>query len=427
MPVAMFVHGGGSVVGWSGVYTNTSLLSQQGIIYVTVQYRLAALGFLPVPEAGIRGNFAVLDLIAALQWIQKHIAAFGGDPGRVMIFGQSSGAWMVEALLLSPLARDLFHAAALHSSAFFDDLPSKGVPAADFFTSLGCFLPNVTMQLACARERSWQLVLDSVPFGSYNRLHLDGSVLPLQPQQAMISGSYNRVPVILGYNLQENSIGDFFSGKPFDYFSSLYAEEPNVRNAVIQQALSPPCCGQNKTKGFEQTVELYAPWDPTGYTLVNSASADSNNGVQTLLVASHLQVHSPVFVYAFAAPSSSPALRPFGAMHLLDLMFVLNDTFLFDDHTMDATELALAKHMSSMWANFAATGVPGHDWPLFGAASGEVAGSNGAGHWFVIGQSSSIAVSEFRPKQLAFFCKWQGVQCGIRRRAQLRQTSTLFE
>jgi len=118
LPVMVWIHGGGFTRGFGGTSSyNGEALARKGAIIVTINYRLGIFGFFAHPELTAEsghhasGNYALLDQIAALQWVQKNIAAFGGDPTRVTIFGESAGSWAVNALMASPLAKGLFQRA----------------------------------------------------------------------------------------------------------------------------------------------------------------------------------------------------------------------------------------------------------------------------------------------------------------------------
>ena len=126
LPVMVWIHGGGFTRGFAGTRSyDGEVLARKGAVIVTINYRLGIFGFFAHPalsaESGhhASGNYALLDQIAALQWVQKNIAAFGGDPGRVTIFGESAGSWAVNALMASPLAKGLFHRAIGESGGSF--------------------------------------------------------------------------------------------------------------------------------------------------------------------------------------------------------------------------------------------------------------------------------------------------------------------
>jgi len=144
LPVMVWIHGGGFTRGFSGTKSyDGEILARKGAVIVTINYRLGVFGFFAHPDLSTEsdhhasGNYALLDQIAALQWVQKNIAAFGGDPGRVTIFGESAGSWAVNALMASPLAKGLFQRAIGESG--------------------GSFSPMKTLADAEKEAKSWQL------------------------------------------------------------------------------------------------------------------------------------------------------------------------------------------------------------------------------------------------------------------------------
>ncbi|MBW2051458.1 MAG: carboxylesterase family protein [Deltaproteobacteria bacterium] len=125
-PVMVWIHGGGSTTGFGGsLFYSGGKLARRGVVVVTINYRLGPLGYLAHPllseesEKGVSGNYGFLDQIAALKWVKKNITAFGGDPDNVTIFGESAGAVAVTRLMVSPLAKGLFHRAIAQSGGAF--------------------------------------------------------------------------------------------------------------------------------------------------------------------------------------------------------------------------------------------------------------------------------------------------------------------
>jgi para-nitrobenzyl esterase len=247
LPVMVWIHGGSNVIGHASFYDGGNLAQRQNVVVVTINYRLGPLGWFR--HAALRetassareasGNFGTLDQILALQWVQENIAAFGGDPGNVTIFGESAGARDVLALLLSPLAKDLFHRAIAQSGSArdlsvapaeqFSDAPEPGhrnssneviarLLIADGTArdrsaarqtldglrpaEVASYLRRVDAEaLIAAYETEAEEGLAAVPsvFG-------DGVVLPSQPvlERFATPGGFNAVPVMLGTNKDEN-------------------------------------------------------------------------------------------------------------------------------------------------------------------------------------------------------------------------------
>jgi para-nitrobenzyl esterase len=219
-PVMVWIHGGGFHAGFGGEERhNGSVLARKGAVVVTVNYRLGAFGFLAHPALVAEspqhasGNYALLDQIAALQWVRDNIARFGGDPGRVTIFGESAGGMSVGALIGSPLAKGLFQRAILESGtgtggfvARSDSAQAVGVRVA---SALG-----VTGADAAAAARLRALSPDSLLAASLRIAGdsgrpifwpvVDGWVLPRTVDSTLVRGLGNVVPVIVGSNADES-------------------------------------------------------------------------------------------------------------------------------------------------------------------------------------------------------------------------------
>src|SRR5690349_4926996 len=214
-PVMVWIHGGGFFAGFGGEERhNGGPLARKGAVVVTLNYRLGAFGFMAHPALAAAspdhssGNYGLLDQIAALQWVQRNIAHFGGDPSRVMIFGESAGAMSVGTLIGSPLAKGLFQRAILESGTGTTlmqrrtDAEALGVK---FATALG-----VTGTDAAAAAQLRALPADSVLAAAVriqpNRgspvffPSIDGRVLPQPVDSAITLGKANVVPVIVGSN-----------------------------------------------------------------------------------------------------------------------------------------------------------------------------------------------------------------------------------
>lgn len=234
LPVMVWLHGGANRAG-DGSGTIYAGFAPKGVVIVTVQYRLGVLGFLSHPAltregAGASGNYALMDQIKALQWVQANIAAFGGDPYNVTLFGHSAGGQDVGLLLASPLARGLFDKAILESGTpQFGFAPrtlkqneAMGVDLARRFVKAG-HKPGSAAALAdlrAADAKALQAEVDKLnaPLEDqgfiWDQAVIDGRVLPQSPQEAFRKGDVARVPVIAGVSAQELTLADL--GTDFD-------------------------------------------------------------------------------------------------------------------------------------------------------------------------------------------------------------------
>lgn len=224
LPVMVWMHGGGYQLGSaSDPLGNTPRLPQHGVVLVNVNMRLNAIGLLAHPllsqesPKGASGNYMFLDMLAALQWVQKNIAAFGGDPENVTIFGESGGGAKVSNLMASPLAKGLFHRAICQSGTsvglFSPGKPLKELEAMGekFFARLG--VDKEKDPLAAARALPWEKILEadsalirelamSGPAGLWEAA-VDGSFLPDMPTDIFKAGKQNTIPLIVCANLGE--------------------------------------------------------------------------------------------------------------------------------------------------------------------------------------------------------------------------------
>ncbi|PIO25074.1 hypothetical protein AB205_0164110, partial [Aquarana catesbeiana] len=141
LPVMVFIHGGGLIMGGAMMFEGSALSAYENVIIVSIQYRLGIMGFLSSGDSQAPGNYGFLDQVEALRWVQENIANFGGDPDSVTIFGESAGGVSVSALVLSPLAKGLFHRAIAESGvAILPGLVAKSAEEASFVQNVS---PNV--------------------------------------------------------------------------------------------------------------------------------------------------------------------------------------------------------------------------------------------------------------------------------------------
>ena len=213
-PVMVWVHGGGDVDGWATHGTiDGEQLARSGAVVVMIEYRLGALGFLADSALSaesphhVSGNYGLLDQIAALQWVQRNIAAFGGDPSRVTIFGQSAGAVNVTCLMMSPLAKGLFHRVIAQSGACTGPMPElrrrvmgftpfAPVEASGKALARKLGVDHAPDVLAAMRAASADSIVAAMADDPNNgALTVDGWVIPSQPDAVLSRGEQARCSV----------------------------------------------------------------------------------------------------------------------------------------------------------------------------------------------------------------------------------------
>ncbi len=234
LPVAMWIHGGGYMNGYGFEVTmDGDKWAERGVILVTINYRLGTFGFLSHPgltaEQGQSGNYGTMDQIAALRWIHENIAAFGGDPDHVTVFGQSAGAMSVKNLLTSPLSRGLFSGAIIQSGGGIGLRllsPTESVPQ-DFYDLQGKELMDFAgyPDLAAMRNAPAKDILSAADkyAAAGNRgirmaPHIDGKVLTKTFDEALYDGTLAPVPVMIGYT--KDDMGGL-AGGPVDRFCAV--------------------------------------------------------------------------------------------------------------------------------------------------------------------------------------------------------------
>ncbi|MBV97828.1 Liver carboxylesterase, partial [Eschrichtius robustus] len=225
--VMVWIHGGGLMLGGASTYDGLALSAHENVVVVTIQYRLGIWGFFSTGDEHSRGNWGHLDQLAALHWVQENIANFGGDPGSVTIFGESAGGESVSILVLSPLAKNLFHRAISES---------------------GVALTSILVQtdMKAAAKKFFTLDLHGDPRESFPFLPtvLDGVLLPKTPEEILAEKNFYPVPYIVGINKQECGwilpMDPSFYAPPSGAFIHL---DVSVETFSTMAQLSPGWCG----------------------------------------------------------------------------------------------------------------------------------------------------------------------------------------
>ncbi|HEY8317725.1 MAG TPA: carboxylesterase/lipase family protein [Amnibacterium sp.] len=371
-PVMVYLHGGGFGIGAGSAtaYDGAGLVARGDVVFVTVNYRLGALGWVDLsrfsrPDAPIDGNLGLRDLVAALQWVRENIAAFGGDPDDVTIFGESAGATAVLTLLCVPAARGLVHRAIAQSPVIgaIPDAAQAAEWAEEFRLLLDATaaemperlrsadvgeLMDVTKRLGdrISAEHSGVLLLAPV---------IDGDVLPQRPLDAFVEGRAAPVPLVIGTNADEGTL--------FQLLVRDLAATPGHVDRLFEQTL--PSARQAILGGY--------PAYPKGRSIAGLVTDLVFWAPAVVAAAGHSAV-APTWMYRF--DFSTPLLERvgLGATHAAEIDFVFgrpDSAFqrLFGLLGGRHETRAVVRRMHARWLRFASAGDPGEDWPRYDTES----------------------------------------------------------
>jgi para-nitrobenzyl esterase len=361
MPVMFWIHGGGLTAGAGSDYDPTPLLAPANVIVVTINYRLGYLGFFAETaldsEGHDAGNYGLMDQQFAMQWVQNNIAAFGGDPGNVTIFGESAGGHSVYCNLASPTAAGLFSHAISESGSYllFDTFiqpvvtlsvgenppPGSLVPGGDSVASgFGC------STAACLRAVSNTDLVSVEPGTLY--AFVDGTLLTETPAQAFATGTFNKVPVIAGTNHDEWRI---FVADEYDAVGNPILTEGEYDAATI--LLYGPLLGS--------VVEIVYPYVPPGGQVLGTSGTDGIFACSARNGDEFLSNFTTTYAYEFndenAPPQPTPAglTFPLGAYHGSEVQYLFDVGFFFE---FTPAQKELSQAMVDYWTNFAVSGDP---------------------------------------------------------------------
>jgi para-nitrobenzyl esterase len=367
LPVMVWIHGGSFITGTGNIYDASLLAREQNVMVVTINYRLGALGFLAAPALGPQsGNYALQDVLAALEWVRANAVAFGGDAGNVTAFGESAGAIMLCDLLTSPRSQNLFQKLILQSGPCA--APSNTVAlnqalrvGASFTDSFNC--PQTVAVQTAAGADCLRLVLAStllsaaVPGsrapGTVALPPIYGDALvPRKPYDAYQSGLFTKVPVLIGGNRDE--------GTPFTAYIA-----PGGR------ALSTPLYwGLVTALNLDQARPILSSYPGSAYATNGLAAAavvtDGLFACPVFSVTRQLARFVPTYAYEFSDPQAITELKPtasvpsLGSYHASELISVFGTPLkgLADPALFSPAQAKLAAQMRTYWANFARTGTP---------------------------------------------------------------------
>ena len=368
LPVYVFIHGGASTFGSAAQFDMAELVRRTGVIGVSINYRLGALGFLSVPglsqEAGESGNYGLQDQQLALRWVRRNIAAFGGDPRRVTVGGESAGAWSICAHLSAPASKRLFAQVMLQSMPA--SCPTQTQQQAETLgsgmaTRLGC--PAGPAQVACLRATPVGRLLDE--FGAGPPFPVRGTAtVPTDPRKAIADGEFARVPVVVGFNRDEGRTfaRGFIGATREQYVAFLEGAFPQFADAVLARYPWP-----SRPDRFTAAYLI-------GAVMTDSGSYLSVGACSTLRLLRDLDRHTRTYAYRFDA-RTGPGQAPipgfvWGAGHAGELpyLFPTYHLGLAVPPQFDAAEHRLARDMKRYWGAFVSTGSPNvgqAKWPRF--------------------------------------------------------------
>ncbi|EGD72819.1 cholinesterase [Salpingoeca rosetta] len=374
--VMVWFHGGRYEQGSEGVelYDAQRVVAAHDVVVVTVNYRLGVLGFLAMPDLGLEGNYGLLDQQFSLRWVRDNVAAFGGDPSKVTIFGQSAGATSVSTHLVSPQSKGLFRGAIVESSPYALPLltPDKaGEHYAVFAKDAGCnpsdkkclysLTPDqvVTAQMT-AQNKIW-LDRPLVMFFPWTPT-VDGKLLPADPLTAIGKGEYNKVPVVIG------NVGQEAWPFVFEAFPKLNKLEAEALIDVIFGGHHEP----KEIRKMYPVPEHMDDYRPYISRLASDFIIDcSSRNVTLRMREDNVPVYHYVFDHAWDERGHWGPNYTFcegHACHAVELPFVFDSAPLCGVN-FDAKEKQLTKSLTAYWTNFAKTLAPGtsHNvtWPVF--------------------------------------------------------------
>nr|XP_020010720.1 pyrethroid hydrolase Ces2e-like [Castor canadensis] len=369
LPVMVWIHGGALVAGMASSYDGSILAATENVVVVAIQYRLGVLGFFSTGDQHASGNWGYLDQVAALRWVQKNIAHFGGNPAQVTIFGESAGGTSVSSHVVSPMSKGLFHGAIMESGvALLPDLISSSSEVVYTVVAnlSACGRVNKEALLHCLRGKSEEEILAINKVITTIPGVVDGAFLPRHPQELLVSADFQPVPSIIGVNTDEFG---FDLPNLMGYTETIKEINRGTLPAIMESTTAnmglPAGCGGLLMEEYMGDIE-----DPQILQAnFHEMMGDFMFVMPALQVAHFQRSHAPVYFYEFQHQSSIfKDIRPphVKADHGDEVSFVFG-YFLNSNSDFTEEEELLSRRMMKYWANFARNGNPNSEdlphWP----------------------------------------------------------------
>jgi para-nitrobenzyl esterase len=384
LPVLFWIHGGGLTTGSGQEYDGSSLINTGKVVFVSINYRLGILGFLAHPAlaaehqvngVGVSGNYGTLDQQFALQWVRQNITQFGGDPHKIMIYGESAGGQSTITNLVSPLTGPI-HAAVIESGSYASTFPTQSAAAAagsQFGTGVGC---TSQTNASCLRAiAAADLVADlALPVGANLPIapNVDTWVVTQQPFQAIAAGNFPHVPIIDGTNHDEYRLfvseHDFFNaynGHPGPYTTQEYIDFVDG----IAGSFAPQVLAEYPVSSFPNP----------GYA-VAAVGTDGGFACNALILDALLSKYTATYAYELNDPNApnvflptDPYMPSIGDAHATEMPYLYptykNQVLDLGTAQFSPSQLSLASGMQSAWTSLDKYGRPlaprGGAWPRY--------------------------------------------------------------
>uniref|UniRef100_T1KIY2 Carboxylesterase type B domain-containing protein n=1 Tax=Tetranychus urticae TaxID=32264 RepID=T1KIY2_TETUR len=360
LPVIVFIHGESYEWNSGSSYDGSVLSSFGNVVVVTINYRLGVLGFFPALDGSSRGNFGLMDQVAALHWVQENIAGFGGDPTNVTVFGHGQGAACINILMVSPMAKGLFHRAILHSGTGLSPW-AMATDAVDYSRKLAALVgcpdgdDQSSQMIDCLRSKDYRdLISPNLPVPSHLTSlgpTVDGIVIPDHPEKLMNSAQYSHlfgsIDLLLGITSKEYFK---FNGNEESSGIDLVKEEKIVRTLVRN------LFNYHLQEIFHTIVNEYTDWTKHEVSLKDILKTTSD------IVSDGTVISQAIKVAQLHSNKSGDYPSSEGCVHGEELAYIFGSPlvsqlelgYFVSDYTPEET--ALSARIITYWTNFAKTG-----------------------------------------------------------------------